>query len=99
MAGVSFQRLLSLNHTISEVETESMDLSSPLVVSTISVQENAFSIRPKMVEVKFSVVKINKTKVVINGILPDLGTGCTSKQGKPPCDFKHFNTLDEYIDY
>ena len=66
MAGVSFQRLLSLNHTISEVETESMDLSSPLI-SRISVQENAFSIRPKMVEIKSYAVKINKTKVVING--------------------------------
>ena len=32
-------------------------------------------------------------------VLPDLRTGCTPKQGKPPCDFKHFNTLDEYIDY
>jgi len=32
-------------------------------------------------------------------VLPGLRTGCTPKPGKPPCDFKHFNTLDEYIDY
>ena len=56
-AVVSFQRLLSLKST-TEVESESMDISGPLV-STISVQENAFSIRPKMVEVKFYAVKIN----------------------------------------
>ena len=61
---VSVQCTLSLN-TTTEVESESMDLSSPLI-STISVQENAFSIRPKMVEVRSYAVKINKTKVVIN---------------------------------
>jgi hypothetical protein len=32
-------------------------------------------------------------------VLPGLRTGCTPKSGKPLCDFKHLNTLDEYIDY
>ena len=32
-------------------------------------------------------------------VSPELRTGCTPKSGKPPCEFKHFSTLDEYIDY
>jgi len=62
---VSSQCMLILN-TTTEVELESMDISFPLV-SIISAQENVSSIRPKMVEAKSYAVKINKTKVVING--------------------------------
>ena len=62
------QRLSASLNTTTEVVLDSMtmEISVPLV-SNISAQANVSSIRPKMVEVKSYAVKINKTKVVING--------------------------------
>ena len=64
----SSQRLSASLNTTTEVVLDSMtmEISVPLV-SNISAQANVSSIRPKMVEVKSYAVKINKTKVVING--------------------------------